>query len=201
MLIIGAGGLTRDVITSWEMDERYTSTRLVLFDNVNLDQDLLYDKYPILHTHAQVKEHFNLVDREFFVCIGNPLKRKRVTEVIERLGGELCSYVSNQSVVISPHTKIGAGSVIEPGVMLSRDVHIAKGVFLNSGTIVGHDVILEEYVSIGPGARLLGGSKIGECSYVGCNAIIMPGVKIGKKVRIGVGKVIENDVSDDSKIT
>ncbi|MCG3167488.1 MAG: UDP-3-O-(3-hydroxymyristoyl)glucosamine N-acyltransferase [Bacteroidia bacterium] len=200
MLIIGAGGLTRDVITSWELDENTKSKSLFLFDNINPSQKLLYNKYPIYHTFDEVKKHFETIDRKFFVCIGNPLKRKRMTEQIEALGGELTPFVSCKVLTLSPATPLGKGAVIEPGVGISRDVIIERGVFINAGTILGHDVILREYVSLGPGVRVLGGAEIGECSYIGCNAVIMPKVKIGKKVRIGVGKVIDKDVPDNSKI-
>ncbi len=199
MLIIGAGGLTRDVITSWELDTTIKED-LFLFDNINADHDFLYNKYRIYHTFDELKKHFEKIDRRFFVCIGNPLKRKRMTEQIEALGGELTPFVSCKVTTFNPGTVLGKGVVIEPGCGISRDVIIEKGVFINAGTILGHDVILREYVSLGPGVRLLGGAEIGECSYIGCNAVVMPKVKIGKRVRIGVGKVIDKDVPDNSKI-
>lgn len=200
MLIIGAGGLTRDVITSWELDESRKNEKLFLFDNINTEQKFLYNKYPIYHTLDELKKHFETIDRKFFVCIGNPLKRKRITEQIEAIGGELTTFVSCKVTTLSPETVLGKGVVIEPGCGISKDVVIEKGVFINAGTILGHDVILHEYVSLGPGVRLLGGAEIGECSYIGCNAVVMPKVKIGKKVRIGVAKVIDRDVPDNSKI-
>lgn len=200
MLIIGAGGLTRDVLTSWELDENNKNTDLYLFDNVRMDEDLLYNKYRIYHTYDELREHFETIDRKFFVCIGIPLKRKRVTEEIETLGGELVPFVSCKVQTIHPATQLGKGAIIEPGVGLCRDVIIEKGVFINAGSILGHDVIVRQYVSLGPGVRILGGAEIGECSYIGCNAVVMPRVKIGKRVRVGVGVVIDKDVPDDTKV-
>jgi sugar O-acyltransferase (sialic acid O-acetyltransferase NeuD family) len=200
MLIVGAGGLARDVITSWELDNTKQNEDLFLFDNISIDKELLYGKYMIYHTHEQVKKHFEVADNQFFVCIGNPLKRKRIAEQFETLGGEFTSFVSCKVSICSPFTSLGKGVVVEPATVVSRDVVIEKGVFINAGTIIGHDAIIHEYVSLGPGVRILGGAEIGEFSYIGCNAVIMPGVKIGKKVRIGVGKVIESDVPDNTKI-
>ncbi len=201
MLIVGTGGLARDVITSWELDQANSTTELYLFDNVNTDNHLLYDKYKILHTTEQVKALFETGDSDFFVCIGNPLIRKRVTETFEKLGGNLIPFISCCVSIVSPKTKkIAGGVVIEPAVVVSKDVILEKGVFINAGTIIGHDAILREYVSVGPGVRILGKVEIGEYSYIGTNAVIMPHVKIGKKVRIGVGKIITEDVPDNSKI-
>lgn len=200
MLIVGAGGLARDVITSWEMDSSNENQELFLFDNVNIDVVSLFGKYPILHTYEQVIELFKAGDNKFFVCIGNPLKRKRITEQFEQLGGQLVSFVSCQAGMVSPFMELKGGVVIECAVCITKDVVIEKGVFINAGAIIGHDAVLGEYVSLGPGVRILGNAEIGEFSYIGCNAVIMPGVKIGKKVRIGVGKIIEKDVPDNSKI-
>lgn len=201
MLIVGTGGLARDVITSWEIDSKNKNIELYLFDNVNTEKHLLYEKYPIIHTYEQVGELFKTGrDKSFFVCIGNPLKRKRITEQFEQMGGELVPFVSCRVNTISPFMQLNKGVVIEPAVGISRDVIIEKGVFINAGTIIGHDAVIKEYVSLGPGVRILGRVEVGELSYIGCNAVIMPGVKIGKKVRIGVGKIIDKDVPDNSKI-
>lgn len=199
MLIVGTGGLARDVITSWELDPENHDKELFLFDNVNLEQDLLYEKYPILHSNEEVIKHFE-GNNDFFVCIGNPLKRKRITEHFEQLGGNLVSFLSCKISTLSPYTQIDKGVVIEPAVGISRDVILKKGVFINAGTIIGHDAIINEYVSLGPGVKVLGGVEIGECSYIGTNSIIMPGVKIGEKVRIGVNMVVDKDVPDNAKI-
>ena len=201
MLIVGTGGLARDVITSWELDAKNNNIELCLFDNVNKELNFLYDKYPIIHDYETVTTFFLQNSPNFFVCIGNPLIRKRVTETFEKLGGKLVPFISCCVSIVSSQTKkIAEGVVIEPGTVVSKDVVLEKGVFINAGCILGHDVVIGEYVSLGPGVRLLGGVEIGEFSYIGCNAVIMPGVKIGKKVRIGVGKIIDKDVPDNSKI-
>ena len=200
MLIVGTGGLARDVITSWEIDESNNNEDLVLFDDVNHETDLLYGKYVIYHSLEQVKEYFLKRGNNFFVCIGNPLKRKRITEKFELLGGELSTFISCKALTISPFMPLEKGIVIEPGVGISKDVVLGRGVFINAGCIIGHDAVIGDYVSLGPGVRVLGNAEIGECSYIGCNAVIMPGVKVGKKVRVGVGKIIDKDVPDNSKI-
>lgn len=200
MLIVGTGGLARDVITSWEIDPKNEGQALFLFDDINTTTNLLYNKYKIFHTYEEVKDYFENFSRDFFVCVGNPLKRKRLIDRFEEIGGESVPFVSCKASIVSPETPLAGGVVIEPAVVVSKDVIIEKGVFVNAGSILGHDAILRQYVSIGPGVRILGHAEIGEFSYIGTNAIICPGVKIGKKVRIGMGKIIDKDVPDGSKI-
>jgi sugar O-acyltransferase (sialic acid O-acetyltransferase NeuD family) len=199
MLIIGTGGLAKDVIASMEQDLNSLVPDVYFFNNVDTENKL-FDSYPIYKSFDEVQEHFNYLGKEFIVCIGNPIMRKRVTEKIESIGGEMTHFISQKTCAISPLTKIKTGVVVQQGCIISRNVALGKAVFINASVVIGHDVKIGEYVSIGPGVRILGHAEIGEFSYIGTNAVIMPGVKIGKKVRIGVGKIITEDVPDNSKI-
>ncbi len=202
MLIIGSGGLAKDIVTSLEVDAQGYANDLMLFDNTENASDLLFEHYPIIHSFDELSEYFkdNTKKKEFIVCIGNPLMRFRLAQKVIQLGGIYTPYVSFKTCAISPITKFGNGVVIQHGCIISRDAVLGEGVFLNASVVLGHDVKIGNYVSVGPGVRILGGVEIGEYSYIGCNAVIMPGIKIGKKVRIGVGKVIESDVPDNAKI-
>ena len=202
MLIVGTGGLTLDVIASMEEDMNGWATSVTLFDNVNPHTEKFLNYYPVLQTDEDLLNYLkNQENKDFIVCIGNPLLRFRLSEKVKALGGKFSNYLSEKTCAISPFTKIEQGIIIQQGCIISRNVIIEEGVFLNASVVLGHDVILNQFVSIGPGAKILGKVEIGEFSYIGCNAIILPGVKIGKKVRIGVGKVIDYDVPDNSKIT
>lgn len=202
MLIIGSGGLAKDFITSFEVDARDYAKDLVLFDNTEDGVDKLFDYYRVIRSFDELSEHFlaNPKNKEFIVCIGNPLMRYRLAQKVIALGGIYTPYVSFKTCAISPHTKFGNGVVIQHGCIVSRDAVLEEGAFLNAGIVLGHDVKIGKYVSMGPGVRVLGGVEIGEFSYIGCNAVITPGVKIGKKVRIGIGKIIDKDVPDNAKV-
>lgn len=201
MLIIGTGGLTLDVIASMEEDMNGLATSVTLFDNVNPHTEKYLDYYPVLQTDEDLLNYLETQEnKDFIVCIGNPLLRYRLSQKVKALGGKFSNYLSEKTSVISPFTEIKQGIIIQQGCMISRNVIIEEGVFLNAAVVLGHDVVLNQFVSIGPGAKILGKVNIGEFSYIGCNSVIMPGVKIGKKVRIGVGMIIDYDVPDNSKI-
>ena len=200
MLIVGTGGIAKDLITFWEILPEYKDTDLCFFNNIDTRNNLMLNKYLVHHTDEDVLHYFKSVSKEFLVCVGNPLKRYRLTNYFEKLGGELSSFVCGIGQTISPEMALGKGIIIQPTTVISKNVIIEKGVFINAGTIIGHDVIIKEFVSLGPGVRVLGGVEVGEFSYIGTNSVIMPGVKIGKKVRIGVNLVIDKDVPDNSKI-
>lgn len=200
MLIIGTGGLAKDVIASMEQDSNCLVSNVCFFDNVNIEKNKLFDFYPVYHQFEDLENIFKTYGKDFLVCIANPLLRKKMTDKIESLGGSLSFYVSKKSCAISPFTKINQGVYLQGGCIISRNVVLEKGAFVNAGAILGHDVVVNQFVSVGPGAKILGHVEIGEFSYIGTNAVIMPHVKIGKKCRIGVGKIITEDVPDNSKI-
>jgi len=198
MVLIGTGGIAREIITTWEIDPNKQGS-IIMFDNINLEKQTVYGRYEVMHSFDELRHCFQTKDNKFIVCVANPLKRERLVETILKLGGELTTYVAVQGSVLHPETPVGEGSVLQAGVLVSKDVTIGTSVFINAGVIIGHDCVVEDYVSLGPGCRLLGGSTIGSFSYIGCNAVVMPGVKVGNKVRVGVGKVVTQDLPDGSK--
>lgn len=197
MLIIGTGGMAREVAGIIEYDHPYN--QLFFFNNIDREKHFLWEKYPIYHSEEDILTHFKTIGNQFICCIANPLIRQRMTERMEQMGGVLGNAISYRSDV-SHFVDFSTGIVIQPACVIASDVTIKKGVFLNANAIVGHDSVIHEYASLGPGCRILGGVHIGSHSYIGCNSVIMPGVKIGSKVRVGVGKIIDKDIPDNTKI-
>jgi sugar O-acyltransferase (sialic acid O-acetyltransferase NeuD family) len=200
MLIIGTGGLAKDVIASMEQDLNDYAKDVIFYNNTSSSSQRLFDYYNVYNSLDDILEISSKKKIDFIVCIGNPLLRMRLTIQFLKLGLKNSNYISKKTCAISPFTNISEGVVIQQGVIVSRNVVLNNGVFVNANTVIGHDVKIGQYVSIGPGVRILGHAEIGEFSYIGTNAVILPGVKIGKMVRIGIGKIIDCDVPDNSKI-
>lgn len=197
MLIVGTGGLAKDIVASLARDYRHKI--FAFYNNIDYEEKLFVNTYPVLHSEEEVKAYFKNTDNRFNTAIGNPLLRERMNKRMQDLGGVLTTIMTLQDQV-SQFSNIAEGCIIQTDVIISSCVEIQEGVFINSSAIVGHDCKIGKYVSIAPGVRILGKVEIGAYSYIGTNAIIMPGVKIGKMVRIGVGKIITEDIPDNSKI-
>lgn len=196
MLIVGTGGMAREVAGIVEFDHPYN--QLYFFNNVDLDKNLLWGRYKVFHTDEEVIDYFQNIQSKFISCIANPLLRKRLCDKMELLGGKPDNAISYRAD-ISHFVTFEKGIVIQPACVVASDVTIKKGAFLNANAIVGHDSIIGEYVSLGPGCRILGNVEIGDFSYIGCNSIVLPGVKIGKMVRVGIGKIVDRDLPDNTK--
>lgn len=197
MLLIGTGGMAREVAGILEFDN--PQINLTFFNNVDDGIVSVWNKYDVIKTEEEALKYFEINSNNFISCIANPILRKRLNDKFIKLGGSLENAISYRAD-ISHFVKFEKGIVIQPTCVVASDVTLRKGVFLNANAIIGHDSLIHQYVSLGPGVRVLGNVEIGEFSYIGTNAVIMPGVKIGKKVRIGVGKIITEDVPDNSKI-
>lgn len=196
MIIIGTGGLAKDIVGSLARDFRHLDFH---FYNDKSEEKLFVNRYNVLNNEDAVRDYFQNVDNRFNAAIANPLIRERMNAKFRSWGGALTTLMSMHEHV-SEFTTIEQGCIIQPDVVISSCVKIGEGTFFNCGTIIGHDAVIGKYVSFGPGARVLGNAEIGDYSYIGCNSVILPGVKIGKKVRIGIGKIIDQDVPDNSKI-
>lgn len=199
MVIIGTGGIAKDMIGSMTRDLR-NSTFYFYNDRVEDTETLFFNRFPIIKTKEALVEHFKTNENGFVTAIANPLIRHRMNTKITEWGGVMSNVLAKKGCIVSEFATLSSGIIVQPGSIISGNVFIGEGVFVNSGVIIGHDAHVDRYVSFGPGVRILGGVSIGEYSYIGCNAIITPGVKIGRKVRIGIGKIIDKDVPDNSKI-
>lgn len=199
MVIIGTGGIAKDMIGSMTRDLR--NSMFYFYNDRPEDTDILFfNRFPIIKTKEALMEHFKTHENGFVTAIANPLIRHRMSTKIMEWGGVLTNVLAKKGCIVSEFATLSNGIIVQPGSIISGNVIIEEGVFVNSGVIIGHDAKIGKYCSFGPGVRVLGGVSIGDYSYIGCNAVIMPGVKIGSKVRIGVGKIIDKDIPDNSKI-
>lgn len=198
MVIIGTGGLAKDIVGSLARDHRHKEFYFYN-DRSDYKENLFVNRYPVLRSLDELKNHFDTQGNIFISAIANPIQRMRMNDRIREIGGKLTTIMALRENV-SEFTTIGAGTIIQPDIVISSEVIVGEGTFFNCGTIIGHDVTIGKYCSFGPGVRVLGSVEIGEFSYIGCNTVITPGVKIGKKVRIGIGQVITEDIPDGAKV-
>jgi sugar O-acyltransferase (sialic acid O-acetyltransferase NeuD family) len=101
------------------------------------------------------------------------------------------AFVS-ESVELGPGSFVGAGAVIEPGVVGSRHVCI------RGGSYVSHDVRLSDFVYIGPNATILGRCSLGIGSHIGANAVCREEISIGCHTTVGIGAVVVANAPDFS---
>ena len=93
----------------------------------------------------------------------------------------------SKDVTLGPGSFVGAGAVIEPGVIGNRHVCI------RGGSYISHDVRLGEFVFVGPNATILGRCTIDEGSHIGANAVCREETSVGRYALVGIGAVVVAD--------
>lgn len=196
MLIIGAKGFAKELLEIIHQNNELEN--LSFYDDINEDvEGKLYGKFPILKSEEEAKIYFKNTDARFVLGLGKPHLRKRLGEKFKDLGGVLTSIISHQSFIGNYGVKIGKGSNILSGAILSNDVELGEGCIIYYNSVLTHDCKIGDYVEISPGVKLLGRVNIGDYTHLGSGSIILPDVTIGKNVIIGAGAVVKKDIPDN----
>lgn len=126
-------------------------------------------------------------------AIGDPIIKKKV---INRLEDSKNTYpvLMHPSVISSDRVKVGEGSIICAGNIITVNIEIGKHVIINLDCTIGHDAILGDYSTVLPGVNVSGFVKMEECVSVGTGSAIIPGITIGRNTVIGAGAVVVKDL-------
>lgn len=195
MIIFGAGNLGKHIIDQLSQDN-YTG-ELAFFDE-SCNNDLIYDKFQIIHDWQDFYKVLKATDNLFFIAVGNPRVRQKVLAKIK--SGTYTSLISKHIGVISTYSNIGEGSMVQPGCCISHNVNIGKSCLIHANTIIGHDIDIANFVTIGSNVNILKGVEIGSFSVISPNVLIYPDLKIGQNVFIAPGVVVKKDVLDYESI-
>lgn len=199
MLIIGAGGLAKDLLTV--ISESGGEDRMVFYDDVSDPGHLdLQPSHRIIRSQEEAACYFSEVDRSFVLGIGKPYLRMIMAEKFEKLGGQMTSMISGYAVFGNYDTVIGDGCTILPLSVLSNACRLGRGCLVHHRAVVSHDCIVGDFCELSPGATLLGRVTIGELTQVGANATILPGIRLGSGCLIGAGSVVNHNIPDGTVV-
>lgn len=199
MLIIGAKGFAKEVLEILHQTNQLDN--IVFYDDISNDlPDILFNQFPIINNLETAKSIFLTTSKNFTIGIGNPKLRKQMCDKFTKIGGNLSSTISTQSIIGSYDIEIGKGCNILPNSLISNSVSLGMGCIVYYNATIAHDCKIGNFVEISPSVTILGGVQIGENTHVGAGAIILPKIKIGNNVIIGAGAVVTKDVPDNSMV-
>jgi sugar O-acyltransferase (sialic acid O-acetyltransferase NeuD family) len=196
VFILGAGGFARETFDVYIDLGRENDVLGFLEENCQRKEEILNGKpiHDIYYLNQFSKENRPLL----IAAIGSTKRR----HLIEKLRNENYQFdmVIHPSAIYSRWVKIGEGSIITAGVIMTCQVDIGRHVILNLGARVGHDVKIGDYVTISPGSEIMGHVTIGDEVYVGVNATIIDGIKVGNGAIVAAGAVVIEDVPEMSLV-
>ena len=200
VVIIGAGGHGREVAAYIEdMKQNDVFLNLLGFIDENKKAGSCGVSKILGGLEALRKEISNPKQGKslyYITALGDAKVRKKIVEKVEGLGKILPITISHQSTRIFHDVKIGKGTCLAPGSIVTTHVRIGRHVIVNIKATISHDCVLKDYVTVSPGVTICGNVKIGEGAFIGAGATIKEGVSIGKWSVIGAGAMVINNIPD-----
>jgi sugar O-acyltransferase (sialic acid O-acetyltransferase NeuD family) len=129
--------------------------------------------------------------------IKSPNARIKLYDQLLELGYELPS-IASPSAYISPHAKIGIGTIIMHGAVINAGAVIGNNCIINTLATIDHDTVVGDHSHISTGAILNGGVIVGSGSFVGSGSVVMQDIKIGSRSVIGMGLAVREDIPDEA---
>ena len=192
--IFAAGGFGREVhflIQQINADRKIWDF-IGYFDD-GVKKGTMVNNFPVLGKTQELndwKEPLNVV-----FAIGDPTTKQKV---VSRITNPLISFpiLIHPNVMIGDlaYNKVGEGSIICAGVIITVNTDIGKHVILNLSCTVGHDSIIGDYSSFMPTVNISGEVVIKERVYVGTGAKIINQLEIGEGTIIGAGAVVSKSL-------
>ncbi|WP_257281522.1 acetyltransferase [Endozoicomonas sp. ISHI1] len=197
LLILGAGGHAKVVADAALASGQWSG---VAFLDDRFPELKFIGKWSVIGRVTDLKD---FIDKFPFMALGVGVNydNHRLTWLEQGLkAGAQFPPVIHPSAVISPFSKIGAGTVVFAGAIVNVDSEIGNACILNTGCTVDHDCMIGDGSHISPGASLAGCVSIGKRVWVGMRASVIQGLSVYSDVVIGAGAVVINDVPVGAKM-
>jgi sugar O-acyltransferase (sialic acid O-acetyltransferase NeuD family) len=140
---------------------------------------------PVLTLAEAARRH---AKASFVVGIGDPRIRAQIAAEAVAAGLAPVALV-HPTVAISRHVRLGEGSLICAGSILTCDIALGQHVHINLDCTIGHDVTIGDFVTVSPGVHVSGNVQIGDFASIGTGAAIINGAP-GRPLVVGEGAVI-----------
>jgi sugar O-acyltransferase (sialic acid O-acetyltransferase NeuD family) len=124
--------------------------------------------------------------------IGLPLLRERLYDLVIEAGGILPKVCSPMARV-SPHAKLGAGTVVLHQAVVNASAVVGDNVIVNTSALIEHDAQVGDHCHISTGALVNGGCQLSARCFVGSGAVLRENVRLAEGTIVGCGAVVLSD--------
>jgi sugar O-acyltransferase (sialic acid O-acetyltransferase NeuD family) len=186
LIIIGAGGFGREVLSYIRDDNPIFQFKGFLDDRLDLLKDMLGEDKIISSPHKYVPKP----DDVFMVAVGDPRAREKYTRVLRDQFHVDFATVVHPQANINRHAKIGRGCIIGPRCGVSVNVGIGNFTCIQEYTVVGHDAQIGNWCQINSHCTLAGDCVIGDFVTIHPNSVITSGSVVEDGVTVAAGSVV-----------
>ena len=193
IVIYGASGFGREV--SWLIQSCDDYEVICFIDDDTSKHGASLNEIPIMSLENASK----LFPGAFVVGgVGVPRTRQLLMEKAMSAGFRFETII-HPRVERSQWIKVGTGTVICAGNILTTNITFGEHVQINLDCTIGHDVVMGNYTTLAPGVHVSGWVHFGKRVYVGTGAVIINGteekpIMIGDDVVIGAGACVTKSI-------
>ncbi len=191
ILLMGAGGHARACIDVIEQEGHYTVAGLV-----GLPQEVgtRILGYPVLGTDVDLPAFLGKYAHALVTVgqIKTPEPRIRLFDLLQEGGCALPIIISPRAYV-SPHAKLGAGTIVMHGAVVNAGAIVGQNCIINSQSLVEHDSIVGDHCHIATSAAVNSSVRIGSGTFIGSGSSVRQGINIGERCLIGMGQRVLAD--------
>ena len=182
--IIGYGGFAKEV---------YHSIRTS--DDTEIEVFFVDDEYYVGLDKTLPLSEFNEGEYEVIVAIGDPIVRSQIVERLPK-NTKYFTHIHKSVIILGNDVKIGKGSIICAGSIITSNIEIGNHSQLNLQTTIGHDVVLGDFFTSAPGVKISGNCNIGKRVYFGTNSCVKQKIKITNDVTIGLNSGVVKNINE-----
>lgn len=188
IVLIGGGGHCKSVIDVIEKEEKFKIIGILDPDYKNLKTVL---NYPVLGDDSEI-DLLSKKIKYFFITVGQgksaALRIQLYNKVIQN--GAICPKIISPLSYVSPHSKIGEGSIIMHGAKINAGASVGENCIINTHAIIEHDASVGNHCHISTGAIINGFVKVGDEVFIGSSSVIADRVSVLSNTVFGAGSVI-----------
>lgn len=191
LLLIGAGGLAREVLEITRLLQG-TTVSGILDDNETLIGTSI-SGVPVLGKIAEIDKFPN---SRVLICVANSKNPRRRLEIANQINIDPDRYflAIHPTASIGASVKIGRGTIILSMCSVTADVVIGQHCVIMPNVVMTHDDIIGNGSTFGAGCTISGNVVIGEGAYIGSGAHVRERLQIGSGSVVGMGSSVLRDV-------
>ena len=191
LLLIGAGGLAREVLEITRLLQG-TTVSGILDDNETLIGTSI-SGVPVLGKIAEIDKFPNC---RVLICVANSKNPRRRLEIANQINIDPDRYflAIHPTASVGASVKIGRGTIILSMCSVTADVVIGQHCVIMPNVVMTHDDIIGNGTTFGAGCTISGNVVIGEGAYIGSGAHVRERLQIGSGSVVGMGSSVLRDV-------
>jgi sugar O-acyltransferase (sialic acid O-acetyltransferase NeuD family) len=192
IVAFGAGGFAREVhqliLDINEKNEMYDFLGF-LDENVENHNKQVH-RLPVL---GGIEWLDNNQDVSVIIGIGNPSAKKKVAEKLKARKISTPTII-HPNAIIGINVRVGEGSIVCAGCILTTDISIGNFVTLNLDCTIGHDAVIRENATLAPGVHVSGSVIVNQGVDLGTASSIIQNIQVGEWSIVGAGAVVSRDL-------